>query len=76
MTNNQFDQLHIDKSKLVLATDKVITHDARLVTKPIGFFQDAMKRFAKNKASVVAAIIICILFLYAIVGPPWWTSMM
>lgn len=72
MTNNQFDQLHIDKSKLVLATDKVITHDARLVTKPIGFFQDAMKRFAKNKASVVAAIIICILFLYAIVGP--WIS--
>lgn len=69
MANNQFEKLNIDKSKLVFAADKVITHDTNLATKPVGYFKDAMRRFAKNKASVVAAVIICILILYAIIGP-------
>ena len=69
MAYNQFEKLNVDKSKLVLATDKVITHDTKLVTKPVGFFKDAMRRFARNKASVVATVIIGFLILYAIVGP-------
>ena len=45
------------------------THDKKLETKPIGYFKDAFIRFAKNKSSVVAAIIILILVLYAIIVP-------
>lgn len=44
-------------------------HDKKLETKPIGFFRDAMNRFVRNKSSVVAAFIICILVLYAIFVP-------
>lgn len=59
----------IDKEKLVFAnTDEIIT-DKELPTKPISFFRGALSRFARNKASIVAFIIICILVLFAIIGP-------
>ena len=38
-------------------------HDEALKTKPTTFAKDALKRFAKNKSSVVGAIIIGILLL-------------
>lgn len=38
-------------------------------TKPVGYFKDAFRRFARNKASVVAAVIIGILLLYALIVP-------
>lgn len=44
-------------------------HDVELKTKPIGYFQDAMRRFVRNKGSVVCAIVIAILTLYAIFVP-------
>jgi oligopeptide transport system permease protein len=50
------------------STDRNI-HDLKLETKQIGYFQDAFRRFCKNKSSVVAAIIILILVLYAILAP-------
>lgn len=43
-------------------------HDTKFDTKPIGYFHSAMRRFAKNKASVVAAVIILVLLLFAIIG--------
>ncbi len=43
--------------------------DTKLETKPIGYLKDAMIRFRKNKASVVAAFIILILILFAAFGP-------
>ena len=33
------------------------------------YFQDVLSRFAKNKSSVVAAVIIAVLVLFAIIGP-------
>ena len=36
-------------------------HDVEFKTKPIGFFMDVWLRFVKNKASVVAAVIIMII---------------
>ena len=38
-------------------------HDGKLQTKPVGYFKDAMYRFTKNKASIVAFFIIMILIL-------------
>ena len=44
-------------------------HDQAFETKPISYLRGAMMRFAKNKASIVAAIIIALLALYAIIVP-------
>ena len=44
-------------------------HDKKFQTKPTTFFKDAMKRFVKNKSSVVAAGILAALILMAIIVP-------
>ena len=44
-------------------------HDQAFETKPISYLRGAMMRFAKNKASIIAAIIIALLVLYAIIVP-------
>lgn len=44
-------------------------HDTKFNTKPTTFFRDAMRRFAKNKSSVVGAIILGLLFIFAIILP-------
>ena len=43
--------------------------DKKFETKPTTFFKDAMRRFRKNKSSVVGAIILTILITLAIVVP-------
>lgn len=43
--------------------------DKKLSTKAAGYFKDAWIRFRKNKSSVAAAVIIILLFLYAIIIP-------
>jgi oligopeptide transport system permease protein len=59
----------LSKDKFVLVQSDTVLYDDRMQTKSIGYFQDAMIRFRKNKASVVAAIILTMLILMAIVGP-------
>lgn len=44
-------------------------HDTKFETKPVGYLKDAWNRFKKNKASVVAAIIIVLIVLYGIIYP-------
>lgn len=44
-------------------------HDVELKGKPTTFFKDAMKRFFKNKSSVIACVILAILALYAVITP-------
>src|SRR5690554_5677578 len=44
-------------------------YDQPIEGKPIGYFQDAMIRFRKNKANVTAAIILAILVLLSIFVP-------
>jgi len=53
--------------------DKTI-HDVRFETKPTSFMADAMKRFFKNRSSVVASVILGILIGLAIVVPLASTS--
>jgi oligopeptide transport system permease protein len=49
-------------------------HDKKLDTKPVGYFRDAMGRFARNKSSVVAACIILFLILFAIFVPIFFSN--
>ncbi len=43
--------------------------EVRLDTKPVGYLQDALTRFATNKGSVICFGIIIMLFLYAFLAP-------
>lgn len=60
---------HIPAEMFELANQDRVIHDQKLETKSRGYFADAFLRFKKNKSSVVAAIIIGILILFAIVAP-------
>ena len=63
------DYTNIPKEKFEFCQRDESIHDKKLETKPIGYFRDAMGRFARNKSSVVAAIILCLIFLFAIFVP-------
>lgn len=70
MDNTQFSKYNnIPREKFEFVSGQDYTHDKKLETKSVGYFRDAMRRFAKNKGSVVAAVIILILVLFAIIGP-------
>ncbi len=43
-------------------------HDKKLETKPVSYMKDALYRFCRNKASLVAAVIIAILFIFSMFG--------
>jgi len=60
---------NISSEKLKFRTNDLELHDVKLETKPITYFKDALNRFTKNKASIVAAFIIAFLVLFAIIGP-------
>ena len=53
--------------QMVQSDEKI--HDKEFETKPVSYLQDAMKRFRKNKSSVVAAWILFGVFLFAILVP-------
>ena len=59
----------LGKEKFALVNEDKKLRDKELVTKPVGFFMDAMHRFAKNKGSIVGAAVIGLLVLFAIVVP-------
>ena len=63
------EEYKISSEKFVFAKMEGKLHDKELETKPIGYFKDAFYRFKRNKASIVAAIIIAVLVFYAIVAP-------
>ncbi len=65
--NNQIPEIPAEKFKFIGVDAKI--HDQKFETKQVSFFRDAFNRFCKNKSSVVAAIIILCLILYAIFVP-------
>lgn len=67
--NKNTDYTNIPKEKFEFYKRDESIHDKKLETKPVGYFKDAMRRFAKNKSSVVAACIILVLVLFAIFVP-------
>ena len=60
---------NIPKEKLAFANRGDKISDKKFETKPVGYFKDAFIRFRKNKSSMIAAIIILVLFLYAFIVP-------
>lgn len=66
---NQFDINNIPAELFEFAQAGDKLHDEKFKTKPIGYFMDAWLRFKKNKASIVAAVIILLVSLYAIIVP-------
>jgi oligopeptide transport system permease protein len=62
-------EIQVPKEKLVLANSEGRLHDKELVTKPISYFRDAFNRFKRNKGSILGAIVIGVLVLYAIIAP-------
>lgn len=66
---NIFDMNSIPQEKFDFTNRDERLHDKKLETKQMSYFEDVLKRFAKNKSSVVAAFIIALLVLFAIIGP-------
>ena len=64
---NLIPDIPAEKFKFIGVDAKI--HDQKFETKQVSFFRDAFNRFCKNRSSVVAAIIICCLVLYAIFVP-------
>ncbi len=67
MKKNNIPNIPAEKFRFV--ADGAQLHDQKMDSKQIGYFQDAMNRFARNKGSVVAGIIILLLVLYAVLVP-------
>lgn len=65
---NQFENIPAEKFAFARRENEKIS-DKKLNTKPIGYFRDCLRRFRKNKSSVVAAVIILLLFLFALIVP-------
>lgn len=57
------------KAKFQFANQEKDLHDTKFETKPVSYLHDCMRRFVKNKASVVGGIIILIIALFAIFEP-------
>lgn len=60
---------NIAPEKFQLAQKDTKIRDAKLETKPIGYFKDAWLRFKRNKSSVIAFSLIVVLLLFSIVVP-------
>ena len=61
--------LSLKREDFKLHTREEEIHDAKFETKPVGFFKDAMLRFGKNTASIIAFAIICIIVILSAFGP-------
>ncbi len=65
--NKNYLQIPKEKFQFVNANEHLT--DKKFDDKPISYFRDALNRFCKNRASVVATIIIVLILLFAFVTP-------
>ena len=65
---------NISKEEFSFVHDSDRIKDKKFDDKPIGYFKDAWIRFRKNKASVVAAIIIIAIILFSFLTPLFITT--
>ncbi len=66
---NDVKNIKIDKEDFEFVQLNEDIKDEKFQGEAIGFFKDAMLRFKKNKASIVAGWIILIIIIMAIIGP-------
>lgn len=71
MTDNY---MNIPKEKFEFIQENEKIHDKKFDDKPIGYFKDAWIRFRKNRASVVAAVIIICIILFSVLAPLFITT--
>lgn len=64
---NKYDSIPLEMFEFARTED--LSHDKKLETKPVGYLRDALRRFAKNKGAIVAAVIIAIMVLFALIVP-------
>jgi ABC-type dipeptide/oligopeptide/nickel transport system permease subunit len=64
----------VDKSQFEFVQKDKKLYDKKFQTKPIGYFKDAMMRFARNKTNVVASSILAVLILLSIFVPIFSTK--
>ena len=69
MAENKNNYQNIPKEKFAFVNMGEHLTDKKFDDKPISYFRDAFNRFCKSKASVVAAIIIIVIILYAFICP-------
>ena len=65
--NKNYPKLPAEKFRFVNTGEHI--SDQKFDDKPIGYFKDAWNRFRKNKSSVVAAIVIICIVLFAFITP-------
>lgn len=69
---NEFKHISQEKFRFVNEGEKL--SDKQFEDKPIGYFKDAWIRFRKNKASVMGAVIIICIVLFAFLDPVFTTK--
>ena len=74
MAKVNVDYTNIPKDKFAFVNQGERLTDKKFDDKPIGYFKDAWIRFKKSRASVIAAVIIILIFLYAFLAPVFVTS--
>lgn len=67
MATNKYENIPVEKFRFATRTD--LTHDKKLDTKPVSYFQGAFRRFSKNKGAVVGGVVIICLVLFSIIAP-------
>lgn len=67
--NHEEKTIHFQADDFALVHENKVLSDTKMMSKPTTFFKDALRRFAKNKSSVVGAIILGILILLSIILP-------
>ena len=69
MMNKNVDYKNIPMEDFEFVNHGERISDKKFEDKPIGYFKDAWMRFRKNKASIVAAVIILLIIAFAFVAP-------
>ncbi len=64
---NDINQIPAEKFQFVNIGERL--EDSKFEDKPIGYLRDAWNRFCKNRGSIVAAVIIMIILLFAFLTP-------
>ena len=72
MAENFNIDIPMEKFEFVQENERI--KDKKFDDKPIGYFKDAWIRFKKNRASVVAAIIIIAIMLFSVLTPMFITT--
>ncbi len=67
VSNSEYKHIPAEKFRFVNEGERL--SDKKFDDKPIGYFKDAWIRFRKNKASVLATVIIIFIVLYAFLTP-------